>query len=102
MGCTAYDLPASAFFRLLLGDPKQSPGGVADGQRAHRTLLLKAPIGLRAPTTWHMPHQMPGVFHTLLRQGRGLALVISKKWPLQVRSIAMLQRRLHPCQNGVR
>ena len=44
------------FFRLLLGDPKQSPGGVADG-------LLKAPIGLRAPTTWYMPHETPGVFH---------------------------------------
>ena len=33
----------------MLGDPKQSPGGVADDQRAHRTLLLKAPTGLRAP-----------------------------------------------------
>ena len=40
-------VPRQAFFRILLGDPKQSPGGVADGQRAHRTLLLKAPIGLR-------------------------------------------------------
>ena len=37
-------VPRRAFFRLLLGDPRQSPGGVADGQRAHRTLLLKAPI----------------------------------------------------------
>ena len=62
------------FFRLLLGDPKQSPGGVADGQRAHRTLLLKAPIGLRAPTTWYMPHEIPGVFHMLLRHGRGFGL----------------------------
>ena len=35
-------VPRQPFFRLLLGDPKQSPGGVADGQRAHRTLLLKA------------------------------------------------------------
>ena len=41
-------VPRQPFFRLLLGDPKQSPGGAADGQRAHRTLLLKAPIGLRA------------------------------------------------------
>ena len=64
-------VPRQPFFRLLLGDPKQSPGGVADGQRAHRTLLLKAPIGLRAPTTWYMPHEVPGVFHTLLRHGRG-------------------------------
>ena len=62
------------FFRLLLGDPKQSPGGVADGQRAHRTLLLKAPIGLRAPTTWRMPHEIPGVFHMLLRHRRGFDL----------------------------
>ena len=64
-------VPRQPFFRLLLGDPKQSPGGVADGQRAHRTLLLKAPIGLRAPTTWYMPHEVPGVFHMLLRHGRG-------------------------------
>ena len=59
-------VPRQPFFRLLLGDPKQSPGGVADGQRAHRTLLLKAPIGLRAPTSWYMPHELPGVFHMLL------------------------------------
>ena len=64
-------VPRQPFFRLLLGDPKQSPGGVADGQRAHRALLLKAPIGLRAPTTWYMPHEVPGVFHMLLRHGRG-------------------------------
>ena len=59
---------------MLLGDPNQSPGGVADGQRAHRTLLLKAPIGLRAPTAWYMPHEIPGVFHMLLRQCRGFGL----------------------------
>ena len=67
-------VPRQPFFRLLLGDPKQSPGGVADGQRAHRTLLLKAPIGLRAPTTWYMPREIPGVFHMLLRHGRGFGL----------------------------
>ena len=67
-------VPRQPFFRLLLGDPKQSPGGVADGQRAHRTLLLKAPLGLRAPTTWYMPHEIPGVCHTLLRHGRGFGL----------------------------
>ena len=27
-------VPRQAFFRILLGDPKQSLGGVADGQRA--------------------------------------------------------------------
>ena len=42
-------VPRQPFFRLLLGDPKQSPGGVADGQRAHRTLLLKAPLGYEPP-----------------------------------------------------
>ena len=67
-------VPRQPFFRLLLGDPKQSPGGVADGQRAHRTLLLKAPLGLRAPTTWYMPHEIPGVCHMLLRHSRGFGL----------------------------
>ena len=67
-------VPRQPFFRLLLGDPKQSPGGVADGQRAHRTLLLKAPLGLQAPTTWHMPHEIPGVCHMLLRHRRGFGL----------------------------
>ena len=67
-------VPRQPFFRLLLGDPKQSPGGVADGQRAHRALLLKAPLGLRAPTTWYMPHEIPGVCHMLLRHGRGFGL----------------------------
>ena len=62
-------VPRQPFFRLLLGDPKQSSGGEADGQRAHRTLLLEAPIGLRAPTTWYMPHEILGVFHMLLRHG---------------------------------
>ena len=70
----APSVPRQPFFRLLLGDPKQSPGGVADGQRTHRTLLLKAPLGLRAPTTWYMPHEIPGVFHMLLRHGRGFGL----------------------------
>ena len=67
-------VPRQPFFRLLLGNPKQSPGGVADGQRAHRTLLLKAPLWLLAPTTWCMPHEIPGVFHMLLRHGRGFGL----------------------------
>ena len=38
-------VPRQPFFRLLLGDPRQSPGGVADNLREHRTLLLKAPTG---------------------------------------------------------
>ena len=48
-------VPRQPFFRAMLGDPKQSLGGVADDQRAHRALLLKAPIGLRAPHAWYMP-----------------------------------------------
>ena len=65
-------VPRRAFFRLQLGDPRQSPGGVADGQRAHRTLLLKARIGLRAPNIWYRPHEFPGVFQALLHHGRGI------------------------------
>ena len=52
-------VPWQPFFRLLLGDPRQSPGGVADNLREHRTLLLKAPIGLRAMHKWFMPHELP-------------------------------------------
>ena len=39
-------VPRQPFFRVLLGDPKQSRGGVADNLREHRA-LSKA-IGLRA------------------------------------------------------
>ena len=35
-------IPRQPFLRLLFGDPKQSPGGVADNLREHRALLLKA------------------------------------------------------------
>ena len=28
----------------------------------------------RAPTTWYLPHEIPGVFHKLLRHGRGFGL----------------------------
>ena len=73
----ARTVPRQPFFRLLLGDPKQSPGGVADGP--HRTLLLKASNRRRVPTAWYMPHEVPGVFHMHLQHGRGFALVISKK-----------------------
>ena len=57
----AQAVPRQPFFRLLLGDPRQSPGGVADNLREHRTLLLKAPIGLRATHKWFMPHELPAV-----------------------------------------
>ena len=66
-------VPRQPFFRAMLGDPKQSPGGVAEDLRAHRTLLLKAPIGLRAPHAWYMPHEVPGVFNTLLHHCRGFS-----------------------------
>ena len=63
-------VPRQPFFRAVLGDPKQSPGG--DNQRAHRTLLLKAPIGLRADHHWYMPHEVPAVFSKLLQQCQGV------------------------------
>ena len=59
-------VPRQPFLRLLPGDPKQSPGGVADNPREHRALLLKAPIGLRAAHRWYMPHEPPTVICSLL------------------------------------
>ena len=56
------------FFRLLLGDPRQSPGGVADNLRERRTLLLKAPMGLRAMHKWFMPHELLAVVCRLLKE----------------------------------
>ena len=58
--------PRQPFFRILLGDPRQSPGGVADNLREHRTLLLKAPIGLRAMNRWLVPQELPAVACSLL------------------------------------
>ena len=76
-------VPQQPFFRQLLRDPKQSPGGVADGQRAHRTLFLKASIGRRPPLpgTCHMRHQVS--FTCSSGTVEALALVISKKRLLQ-------------------
>ena len=45
-------IPRQPFLRLLFGDPKQSPGGVADDLREHRGLLLKALMGLPAAHRW--------------------------------------------------
>ena len=59
-------IPRQPFLRLLFGDPKQSPGGVADNLREHRALLLKAPIGLLAAHRWYMPHDLPAVLCNLL------------------------------------
>ena len=56
-------IPRRPFLRLLFGDPKQSPGGVADNLREHRALLLKAPIGLLAAHRWFMPHELPAMDH---------------------------------------
>ena len=64
----------SPFFRLLLGDPRQSPGGVADNLREHRTLLLKAPIGLRAKHNWVMPQDLPEVACRLLKENADIPL----------------------------
>ena len=60
-------VPRQPFFRAILGDPKQSPWGVADDLREHRALLLKAPIGLRADHRWFMPHEMPSVIDDLIQ-----------------------------------
>ena len=40
-------VPRQPFFRAILGDPKQSPGGVADDQKAHRTFGRLACNGSR-------------------------------------------------------
>ena len=64
-------IPRQPFFRAILGDPKQSPGRVADDQKAHRTLLLEAPIGLRADHSWHMPHEVPAIFGALTHTCQG-------------------------------
>ena len=85
-------VPRQPFFRALLGDPKQSPGGVADDQRAHRTLLLNAPTGLRAPHAWYMPHEVPGVFHTLLHHSRGF-----RQNDLELAADAVSQKPLGSC-----
>ena len=53
----APSVPRQPFFRLLLGDPKQSPGGVADGQRTHRTLLLPLGYELPLPGTCRVKYQ---------------------------------------------
>ena len=60
-------VPRQPFFRLLFGDPKQSPGGVADNFRDRRALLLTAPIGLRAAHQWFMPHELQAVVCGLLQ-----------------------------------
>ena len=65
---------------------------MADGQRAHRTLLLKAPIGLRAPNIWKMPHEFPGVFQALLHHGRGLGHT-----ELEEAAVAVSRRPLGSC-----
>ena len=68
-------VPRRPFFRILLGDPRQSPGGVADNLREHRTLLLKAPIGLRAKNRWLMPQELPKVACSLLRESGETSLL---------------------------
>ena len=67
-------IPRQPFLRLLFGDPKQSPGGVADNLREHRALLLKAPIGLLAAHRWYMPHDLPVVLCNLLHSSTEVPL----------------------------
>ena len=68
-------VPRQPFFRILLGDPRQSPGGAADNLREHRTLLLKAPIGLRAKNRWLMPQALPTVACSLLKESGEASLL---------------------------
>ena len=67
-------VPRQPFFRILLGDSRQSPGGVADNLREHRTLLLKAPIGLRAKNRWLMPQELPKIACSLLKESGEISL----------------------------
>ena len=67
-------IPRQPFLRLLFGDPKQSPGGIADNLREHRALLLKAPIGLLAAHRWFMPHDLPAVICSLLHSSAEVPL----------------------------
>ena len=67
-------IPRQPFLRLLFGDPKQSPGGVADNLREHRALLLKAPIGLPAAHRWYVPHDLPAVLCNLLHSSTEVPL----------------------------
>ena len=62
-------VPRRPFFRILLRDPRQSPGGVADNLREHRTLPLKASIGLRAENRWLMPQELPKACSLLRESG---------------------------------
>ena len=66
-------VPRQSFFRILLGDPRQSPGGVADNLREHRTLLLKYG-GLRAKNRWLMPQELPKIACSLLKESGDASL----------------------------
>ena len=67
-------VPPQPFFRILLQDPHESPTGVADNLREHRTLLLKAPIGLRAKNRWLMPQELPKIACSLLQESGEISL----------------------------
>ena len=80
------------FYRILLGDPRQSPGGVADNLREHRTLLLKAPIGLRAMNRWLMPQELPAVACSLLKESGEIPLLELAQAAKEVSSKALGDR----------
>ena len=85
-------VPRQPFFRILLGDPRQSPGGVADNLREHRTLLLKAPIGLRAMNRWLMPQELPVVACSLLKESAEIPLLELTQAAKEVSSKALGSR----------
>ena len=75
-------VPRQPFFRILLGDPRQSPGGV----------LVKAPIGLRAMHKWFMPHGLPAVACSLLKESAEVPLLELTQAAQEVSSIALGSR----------
>ena len=61
-------------FSVSCLETPQSPGGVADNLREHRTLQLKAPIGLRAKNGRLMPQELPKIACSLLKESGDASL----------------------------
>ena len=86
-------VPRQPFFRILLGGPRQSPGGVADNLREHRNPpAIKAPIGLRAMNRWLMPQELPVVACRLLKESAEVPLLELTQAAKEVSSKALGSR----------
>ena len=66
-------VPRQPFFRLL-GDPKTEPWWSSRWTESPSHAPTQSSHWATSPTTWYMPHEMPGVFHMLLRHGPGFGL----------------------------